>query len=327
MNRRVCATATCALLAACAWLGPSGSHAQPFPSKPIRIVVTYAPGGGADVLARIVAEQLGPRIGQAVLVENRPGAGGTIGAAMVAKAPPDGYTLLLADIAPNAIAPGLYSRLPYDALKDFEPITQAVRVPLIMVASPAAPFANVTEMLAWSRVNPGKLTYATSGNGSVGHLAGALLEHQASLKVQHVPYKGGSALLVDVVGGRVDIGFVSLASALGQIQAGKLQVVGVAGQQRPATMPAIQSIADAGIAGYEVSTWFGFAAPAGTPREIVDRLQREIVDALRPPAVLDKLRTQGMELLGSTPDAFRAYMASEIARWAQVVKLAGIKPE
>ncbi|MBC7781444.1 MAG: tripartite tricarboxylate transporter substrate binding protein [Proteobacteria bacterium] len=287
----------------------------------------YAPGGGTDILARLVSERLGPRLAQTILVDNRPGAGGTVAAGMVAKSAPDGYTLLLADMGPNAIAPGLYPNLPYDAAKDFAPITQAVRVPLLVVASPSKPFSTLSEFIAFARGNPGKATFGSAGNGNIGHLAGELLKMQMRLDMTHVPYKGAPPLLTDTARGEPDVAFTSHASSNGLVGAGRLKVLGVAGQVRPAIPGGLQTMGEAGVKDFEASTWFGFAAPAGTPRPIVERLHGDIVGVLGLAEVRDRMSVLGMEIVGSTPEAFATHIQREIAQWGEVVRRAGAKPD
>jgi len=320
MNRRIALLLLLALPAL-----PSVAFAQAWPSKPIKWVVPFAPGGTTDILARTVGEKLGAALGQPVIVENRPGAGGGVGADFVAKSPPDGYTLVGGTISTHAINASLYKSLPYDPVRDFVPITLIARLPNLLVINPNVPAKNVAELVALMKANPGKYTFASSGNGTSQHLSGELFKSIAGVDMQHVPYKGSPPALQDVVGGQVTMTFDNITTALPLAKAGNLRALAVTTAQRSAVAPEIPTMAEAGLAGYEIGSWQGVFAPAGTPPEIVRRLNTEIVRILKSPEIHDKLIALGAEPVGNSVDEFTAMVKSEVVKWGDVVKRSGAR--
>jgi tripartite-type tricarboxylate transporter receptor subunit TctC len=295
-----------------------------FPGKPIRLVVPYPPGGGTDTIGRPLAQRLTENLKQQVIVDNRGGAGGNIGMEVVAKSPPDGYTLVLALTAQLAVNPSLFKKLPYDPIKDFEPVSLLATGPYILVVHPSLPAKSVKELIALTRARPGQLSYASSGNGSGGHLAAALLESMANIKMLHVPYKGGGPALVDLLAGNVQVLFATYATSKSHIESGRVRPLGVSTAQRLSGVD-IPTIAETGLPGYDAGVWYAVLAPAGTPREIVAKLNAEIVRALRAPEVKGLLDKANIEIIGSTPEELTKFMKSEIAKWAKVVKSANVQ--
>jgi len=300
--------------------------AQPFPSRAVRFVVPSAPGGGTDITARIVAPKLSDYLGQQVVVENRAGAGTMIGGELVARAAPDGYTLLVG-ISTLAINPAMVRKVPYDALRDFAPISQLVSTANLLVTHPSLPAHTVKELIAFARQRPGELNFASAGVGTNPHLSVELFQSLAGIRMVHVPYKGSGQGIVDVVAGHVPVMMPSLLAGLPYAKNGRLRALGVTGAKRAAGAPDIPTIAEAGVPGYEAVQWFGVLAPAATPRAIVMRLHGEIVRTLQAGDVRERLLADGAEPVGSTPEEFAAYIRSETAKWARVVKDAGIQPE
>ena len=323
-----------ALLAfALAALAPLGfaQGAAGWPNKPVRIVVPFAPGGTTDILARALAPELSKAFGQTFVIENKPGAGGNTGADLVAKSPPDGYTLLMGTVGTQSINPSLYPKMPYDAVKDFAPITLFAGVPNVLVINPAKASALTdhrrrVDLIAYAKANPGKLNMASSGNGTSIHLSGELFKSMTGTYMVHFPYRGSGPALLDLIGGTMDLMFDNLPSALPQIKAGKLTALAVTSGERSAALPDVPTIAEAGpVKGFEASSWFGLLAPAGTPPEIVDRLQQETAKALATPALKERLLSQGAIPSGNTPAQFTQFIAGEAKKWAQVVKTSGAK--
>jgi len=313
------------LFAAALALAASAAFAQ-FPNKPVTIVVGFEPGGGTDTTARILQGPLGEQIGQQVIVENRAGAGGNIAVDHVAKAAPDGYTIVLANVGALAVNPHIL-KTPYDPLKDLLPISMAAEFANVLVVQPALPIKTVAEYVDYAKKNPGKLTYASSGIGGAGHLSGELLKSVAKVDIVHVPYKGGGPAMQGFLGGQVDSFFATPISSISQIRAGKARAVATTGSKRAALMPDVPTIAEAGYAGYEALNWYGFLAPRGTPKDIIDRLNREIVKALAAPQAVAALHKTGTEPKSSTPDEFAQYIKREYDTWGKVVKEAGIKAQ
>ena len=297
--------------------------AQDYPSRPIRLVVTVPPGGAADFIARLVGGKLQEAMGQPVLVENRGGAGGTIAADAVAKAAPDGYTLLQNSITTHGIGPHLYSRLPYDPVADFAPVSGLALLPLIMSVNAALPSASVKELLDYAKSN--SLNFASSGNGGAPHMAGELFKSVTGANVTHVPYKGSGPAVADLVGGRVQIMFDAAPSLIAHVRAGKLRVLAAASPQRNRLLPDVATFGELGYKGIEVSLWYGLLAPAGTPRPVIERINREVAKVLTAADVRDRLQAQGAEPMPGSPDAFAAFMRAEMQKWAPVVKQAGVK--
>lgn len=304
--------------------GPAGAQVE-YPTKPLRLVVPFSAGGPTDVLARAIAQKLGESLGQSVVVENRAGAGGNIASDFVAKSPPDGHTLVLANVGTHAINPSLYSKLPFDTLRDFAPIALVASASIVMVAHPSVPAASVKEFIALAKSQP--LSYASAGTGTPQHLAGELFNMLTGAKLAHIPYKGGSPALNDLLGGQVSTAFVSLPAALPYVQTGKLRAFGVTTAKRSEAAPELPTLAEAGVPGFEVDNWYGVLAPAGTPKNVVAKLNSEIVKLMSTPEMRKRLGDQGFEILRSTPEEFAAFNKTELVKWARVIKLSGAKAD
>ena len=303
----------------------SHASAQAWPAKPIKWIVPFAPGGTTDILARTVGDKLAIALGQPVIVENKPGAGGGLGADFVAKAAPDGYTLLGGTISTNAINASLYKDLPYDPVKDFIPITLIARVPNMLVVNNDVPAKSVAELIALLKKNPGKYTFASSGNGTSQHLSGELFKGMAGVDMQHIPYKGSPPALQDVMGGNVTMTFDNITTAWPLAKGGKLRALGVTTAKRSPAAPDVPTIAEAGVVGYEIGSWQGVFAPAGTPPEIVKRLNTEIVKIINLPEVREKLLVLGAEPVGNSSEEFALFVKSEVAKWGDIVKKSGAR--
>lgn len=314
-----------ALMAAAAVASPA--RAQAWPSKSITLVVPFTPGGSTDILARLLAQKLQAALGQSVVVESRPGAGGSIGSEAVAKATPDGHTLLMGHIGTLAVNPSIYPKLSYDPLKSFAHVSMIARVHNVLVVNPDVPAKSMAELIAYIKANPGKLNYATGGNGSAAHIATAALAVAVGLDIVHVPYRGTAPAMTDLLGGRVELMFTGAPVVLPQAQAGKLRALGVSGLTRLRAAPDVPTVAESGLPGFEASQWYGIVAPAGTPDAVVERLNAEIVKAMADPAVADRLAQEGAEVWTTTPAAFKAHIETEIPRWAEVARKAGIRAE
>lgn len=298
-----------------------------YPTKPVRLVVVYPPGGGIDLLARVMGQQFTESWGQPIVVDNRPGAGTTIGAATAAKAPADGYTLLMTDVS-FTITPSLYSRLPYDAQKSFAPISLVNLVTDVLVVHPSLPAATVKELISHVKANPGKILYASAGNGTLNHLAPEMLKAMAGIDLVHVPFKGAVAALTDVVAGRQQLYIGALVSTVPHIKSGRVRAVGITGKKRSPMLPDLPTIAESGpreLRDYDVSAWYGLLAPAGTPPPIMRAVSQEVSKALQARSVQQQLAEQGSEPVGSTPGEFQAFIAAEIRKWGAAVKTAGAK--
>ena len=307
----------------------STAHAlaqQGYPARPVRLIVPSSPGGGTDITARLIAPKLSEYLGQQVVVENRPGAGTMIGGEAVARAAPDGYTLLMG-ISTLAINPAIYRKVPYDALRDFVPVSQAVSLSNILVTHPSLPPRNVRELIAFARARPGQINYASAGVGTSPHLSMALFLSMTGLKMEHVPYKGSGPGVIDLVAGHVPVMMPNMLSALPHIKAGRLRAHGVTGVKRASGAPEIPTIAEAGVPGYEAVQWYGVLAPAGTSREIVAKLHGAVVRAVQNADVKARFLADGADPVGSSPEEFAAYIRAETAKWAKVVKDAGIRQE
>jgi tripartite-type tricarboxylate transporter receptor subunit TctC len=306
---------------------PAVAYAQAWPGKPIRFISPFAPGGGADITSRIIAQKLGPALNQQVLVDNRGGAGGNIGVDLAAKSPPDGYTLVLGTIGPIAINVSLYRKLPFDPVKDLLPVTQVANALNVLVVHPSLPAKTVKEVIAIAKARPGELSFGSSGPGATDHLAGELFKSLTGVNMVHVPYKGGAPAMLDLMAGQVQTVFSTVSTAIGAIKGGKVRAIAMTGDKRFELMPELPTIAEAGVPGFEVRNWYGVFVPAGTPREIVARLNAELAKVLQMADVKSKLLESGIEALYSTPEQFAAYIQSETQRWAKVVKASGARAE
>ena len=298
-----------------------------YPTKPLRLLVGFPPGGANDIVARIAAQKLSETLGQPVVVENRPGNAGVVAAEALAKATPDGYTLMLGSTGTNAIAPALNSKLPYDPVNAFTPVGLIGVAPSAMVVNAAVAAQSVREFIALARSRPGKLTYASSGNGTTLHLGGELFKLMAGVDLVHIPYKGNAQALNDVVGGQVDMIFSALPPALPLAKAGKVRILGVAIPERLRSMPEMPTVAEQGLPGYEMSTWYGVFAPAGSPPEAVEKLGAELRRAVADLKVREQIIAQGIEPVSNTPAEFRTFVNAELEKWARVVKAAGVKSD
>jgi tripartite-type tricarboxylate transporter receptor subunit TctC len=307
-------------------LAAAPAAAQPaWPSKPIRMIVAFVPGGGTDIVARLLAPRFSDALGQTVVIDNRGGAGGNIGTEAAARAAPDGYTLLMGNVAPNAINASL-APVPFDPVKDFAPISQVAITPNVLVVHPALPVKSVKELLALARSKPGALAFPSAGNGTSSHLAGELLKSIAKVDMLHVPYKGGGAALADLLGGQVQLMFATTPAAMPQVKAGRLRAIAVTTKARSQALPDLPTMIESGVPNYEAATWYGLLAPAATPRAVVDRMHVETVKILATPDLREKLVAQGFEPVGSSPAEFAAYIQSQIETWAKVIRAAGLRP-
>ena len=319
---RLWSTVLPVLLAFCT----AGALAQSYPTRAIKLVVPSSPGGGTDIVARILGQKLSEQLGQQFVVENRAGAGTVIGNDAVAKSAPDGYTLLMG-LSTLAINPSMYTKLPYDALRDFAPISQSVSACNILILHPSVPAKTVVELIALARAKPGSLTFGSAGMGTNPHLSGELFKSLARIDMVHVPFKGSGQSIISQVAGEIAANFPSVPTAMPYVKAGRLRGIGVTTLKRVEVLPFVPSIAEAGLPGYEATQWFGLLAPAGTPRPIIDRLYQESSRALRSADMKERMTAEGLEVVGSTPEEFASYIRSETEKWTQVIKAAGIKPQ
>ena len=301
--------------------------AQTYPAKPIRILIAQAPGSATDVISRVVANRLTETLGQPVVIEARPGAGGVVGTEAAARAAPDGYTLFMANNSTHGSNPAVYPKLAYDAVKDFAPISFVASVPYVLVVHPSLPPSSVRELIAYAKSNAGKMNYASAGNGSTHHFCGELLKSMAGLEITHVPYKGSPPGVTAVVAGEVAMMFANVADVGAQIKAGKVKPLAVTTSKRATSLPDVPTMAEAGLPGFEITSWFGLLAPAGTPAAIVARLNADVVKALARPEVTNTLGAQGLEVASSSPEQFAAHIKSEIAKFTRIAQTAGIKAE
>jgi tripartite-type tricarboxylate transporter receptor subunit TctC len=306
---------------------PAAAHAQVYPAKPIRMIVAYPPGGGTDIVGRMLAQKLGESLGQSVVVENRGGASGNIGTELAARAAPDGYTILMGNVAPNAINVSLFKDLPFDPVADFAPVSLVASTPNILVVHPSTPARTVKEVIALAKAKPGTLNFASAGAGSSSHLAGELFRILAGADIVHVPYKGAGPAMVDVLSGQVQLYFATMPAAMPHVKPGKLAPVAVTSARRSQALPDLPTIAESGVPGYEASTWYGVLAPAHTPQTVVARLHGEIVRILADAALHARLADQGFGPVGNSPEEFGVYIKSEILKWGKVIRDAGIRPE
>ena len=311
-----------AMLACALTMAPAG--AQQYPTKPVRIMVPYAPGGGTDILARLFAQRLTEAWGQSVVVENRPGADGVIGSEVIVNSPPDGHNLVLV-VAAHLINPFVKARLPFDVVKDFTPVTLVSASPWVVVVNPTVPANNIRELIALAKAQPGKLVFGSSEPSS--RLAGEQFKVQAGVDLLHVAYKGGSQIMTDLLGGHIQVGFTSVLTVLQHYKSGKLRVLGVGGRNRSPSMPDIPTVIEGGLPGYETSAWYGLYAPSATPADVVNKIQREIARIARLPDVRERLTQLGAEPVANTPEEFAAFGRSEYAKFERLVREAGMKPE
>ncbi|MBY0440137.1 MAG: tripartite tricarboxylate transporter substrate binding protein [Burkholderiales bacterium] len=316
-----------AALSATALFAAAPALAQAWPAKPIRFIVTLAPGSASDIVARLSGEPISKALGQPVVVENRVGGGGVVAAEFVMRAPPDGYTMLVGSIASHGINPALMTKIPYDALKDFAPVVSLASSPNVLIASTSLPVKSVKDLIALARKRPGELTYASGGNGTSHHMGGELFGMMSGTKMSHIPFKGSPQAVGAVVSGEVALMFPNIPNAMGLAKAGKVRILGVTTPKRLSFWPELPTIAESGLPGYEVIAWFGLFSPAGTPSAVIDRMNAEANKALAIPAVRESLMTQGFELMGGTVAEFAAFVRSEIDKWAKVVKATGAKAE
>ena len=298
-------------------------HAADYPARPVRLIVPFAPAGPTDIMSRAISEKFSGRLGQQLVVDNRPGAGGAIGSELAARSAPDGYTLLLGHIGTHAINASLYSKLGYDPVKDFAPITMIATLPLGLWVHVSVPAHSVKELIALARAKPGSINFGSAGSGGPTHMAGEMLKSMARIDIVHVPYKGNAASLTDLIAGRVQMMFSNLLTAGPHARAGKLRGIAVTTAKRSPQAPELPTIAESGVPGYDLTPWYGLLLPAGTPRAIVTRLNREIGGILTEPDMVERFRTQGIDLVTSTPEGFAALIKSEIPKWRKVVKESG----
>lgn len=308
-------------IVAAAALGAWPALADTFPSNPIKLVVPYPPGGASDVTARLLADKMQRTLKVPVVVENRPGANGNLAADLVARAPADGYTLLMANVGPNAISQSIYPKLSYDTVKSFAAVSQTTLVPIVLVGGPALPAKDLRELIDELKRNPGKHTYASAGNGSSNHLTGALFSSMAGVSAVHVPYKGDSPAITDVIAGHVSMMFTTAVAAMPHIKSGKVRALGIATNQRVPALSDIPTIAEAGVKGFDAASWGGIVAPAGTPKPVIQVLHKHVVDALEQPDVKAKLADLGAVIVASSPDEFQTYLKSETEKWGKVARV------
>lgn len=319
----MCRCAAGVIAAVCCWV-PAASHAQAYPAKPIRFLVGFPPGGTSDILARTIGQKLGEAFGQQVVIENRPGAAGNIGAEAAAKSAPDGYTIFMSTTS-QAISVSLYSKLNYDLLKDFAPVTQAVNYTNLLVVHPSLPVKSVQDLIALARAKPGELNYGTAGNGTPPHMTGELFKAYTGVNIQHIPYKGGAPAIADLLAGQITIMFDNVPPLLPHVQAGKMRPLAVTSLKRINVLSGVPTLDEAGLKGFDSVAWNGVLAPAGTPKEIIAKLNTEIVRILNLPDVRERLSSQGADTVGSTPEQFAAWIRSEVQKWAKVVKDSGAR--
>ena len=319
--------ATQLFLAAMAVLISIDGFAQAYPSKPIRMIVPFAPGGGVDFTARLVGQKLGAALGQSVVSDNRAGAAGVIGTELAAKAPADGYTLLLGSAGPLAILPGMSARLAYDPLRDFAPVALASTLPFLLVVHPSLPVKTMAELIAHAKARPGQLNYGTAGNGSTTHLATELFKSMAQVDIVHVPYKGVAPAVADLLGGQVQLMAGDLSTLMPQVKAGKLRALAVTGAKRSALAPELPTVAEGGVAGFEASGWFGVLAPAATPRALIERLNQTINAGLAQADARERLNALGGDAGGGTPAEFGARIRNDLAKWDKLIKTLGLRDE
>ena len=316
-----------AVASACTLAATPLALAQSYPTKSIRLICPFPPGGAVDIASRAIANELSKTIGQQVVVENKPGAGGNIGGAEAARAAPDGYTIFMTTSGINAINPALYSKMPFDPNKDLAPVSALVSLNNVLVVHPSVAAKSVTEIIAMAKAQPGKMTYASSGSGTSIHMSGEMFKHLAKVDILHIPYKGSSPALTDMLGGQVMMMFDNIPSALPHIKSGKLRALATTGAKRDATLPDLPTIAEAGVPGYESGVWFGLLVPAGTPRDIVAKLNAEAVKGTKSPDFVKRMTDLGYNIIGSTPEQMTEMLKTEVNTWGPIVKASGAKAD
>ncbi|MGZ5142128.1 MAG: Bug family tripartite tricarboxylate transporter substrate binding protein [Burkholderiales bacterium] len=316
----------CCVAAALACAAISGSlHAQAYPTKPVRWLVPFPPGGGTDVISRALAQKLTEAWGQQVIADNRPGSGGTIGLAAAAKLPADGYNIVLGQLANVAIAPALYAKLPYDPVKDFTPVTLALTSPLILVAHPSLPAKNVRELFALAKAKPDSVTFGSPGNGTTGHLGTEIIKTAGGVKMTHIPYKGASPAFTGLLSGEISVYMSSIQPAIPMLNAGRVRALGVTSAKRMATLPNVPTISESGLPGYEVTNWYGVMMPAGVPKDVLTKIHGDLVKVLKMPDVQQRFQSEGGDTTSNTPEQFAAFIKTEIAKWGKAVRESGAK--
>jgi tripartite-type tricarboxylate transporter receptor subunit TctC len=324
MKRYIRGATTAAIILFAGFAGAAFAQGD-YPNKPIKFIVPFPPGGGTDLFARAIGNKLAENLKWVIVVENKPGAGGNLGVDQVAKSPADGYTVVMGQTSNLAINPTLYPKLPYDSLKDLTPVVLVASAPLVLVTSSSSPYKSLAEIVAAAKAKPGKVTFASPGNGTVAHLTGELFQRAAGIKLEHVPYKGSSQALTDLMGGQTDLFMASIPTAISHIKGGKLRAIAVSSAKRAAELSNVPTIAESGYKDFDATTWFGLLVPARTPAAIVTRLNTEVNKVLTIPDVRKKLETEGGEVLGGSPEEFAALLKAEHARWGKVVKDSGAK--
>ncbi len=316
-----------AVASACTLAATPVALAQSYPTKSIRLICPFPPGGAVDIASRAIANELSKTIGQQVVVENKPGAGGNIGGAEAARAAPDGYTIFMTTSGINAINPALYSKMPFDPNKDLAPVSALVSLNNVLVVHPSVTAKSVTDVIAMAKAQPGKMTYASSGSGTSIHMSAEMFKHLAKVDILHIPYKGSSPALIDMLGGQVMMMFDNVPSALPHIKSGKLRALATTGAKRDATLPDLPTIAEAGVPGYESGVWFGLLVPTGTPRDIVAKLNAEAVKGTKSPEFVKRMTDLGYNIIGSTPEQMTEMLKTELNTWGPIVKASGAKAE
>ncbi|MBX9812201.1 MAG: tripartite tricarboxylate transporter substrate binding protein [Burkholderiales bacterium] len=311
-----------ALLLLASW--PATAFAQTYPARPIRLIVPFTPGGGNDTIARLIGQKLAAATGQQVIIDNRPGAGGAIGAEAAARSPADGYTLFLAGVATHGINPNLRKKLSYDPVRDFDAVSLIASAPLLVVVHPSLPVQSVKELIALAKAKPGQINYASNGAGGSSHMAVELFRMMTGTRFVHIPYKGLSPALTELLSGEVQLMFSSAVAMLPQVKAGKLRAIAMTGAKRSPAIPDIPTVAEAGVPGYETGSWYGIVAPAGTPKVAIDRLSTDVIAIVHSPDITGRLNDEAIIPVGSTPAEFTAHIKKELARWAQVIRQSGI---
>ncbi len=309
-----------------AFIANVSAQSQPYPNKPIKIISPFATGGIADTFSRVVGQGLSESLGQPVVVENKTGGGGNIGADFVAKAPADGYTLVMGNIGSHAVNPYLIKNMPYDPLKDFEPVAYVLDAEGLLVVNPTIPVKNVTELIAYVKARPGQVSYGSGGMGTTSHLAGELFKSLAKVDMTHIPYKGNAPAITDLIGGQTQVMFATMPTVLPYVKTDKLKALAVIGSSRASSLPEVPTVAET-VPGFDVSNWIGIFAPAGTPKPIINKLNAEIIKIMQQPAVQKRLETEGAKFKPMTPEAFGAFQKNEALKWAKTIKDSGIKPE